>query len=172
MGSPASPSDDAWQALRRGGTVALLRHARAPGTGDPANFRLDDCRTQRNLSAEGREQSARIGEAFAARGIAIERVLSSRWRRALETARLAFGARTEPFPPLDSFFADRGQRDAQTQRMREMIAAWKGRVGVLVLVTHQVNITALTGIFPQEGEAVVLRPSGKNGFELVGRVEP
>ena len=163
-------SEEAWQALRDGGTVALFRHARAPGTGDPANFRLEDCTTQRNLSAEGRRQAQAIGEAFKARQIPVERVLSSRWCRALDTARLAFGSLTEPFPPLDSFFSGRDQEEAQTQAVRERIAAWRSR-GVLVLVTHQVNITALTGIFPGEGEMLVLRPKPGAGFELVGRIK-
>src|SRR5688572_19654338 len=77
--APAWSSDEAWQGLQQGGTVALFRHARAPGTGDPANFRLDDCSTQRNLSEEGQRQSQRIGEQFRTRKVPVERVLSSRW---------------------------------------------------------------------------------------------
>jgi phosphohistidine phosphatase SixA len=167
---PALASEAAWQALREGGTVALLRHARAPGTGDPAGFRLGECATQRNLSAEGREQSRRIGAAFETQGVAVERVLSSRWCRALDTARLAFGDRTEPFPPLDSFFSDRTEGAGQTQAVRAAVASWRGP-GVLALVTHQVNITALTGVFPAEGEVIVLRPGG-GSFEIVGTIKP
>jgi broad specificity phosphatase PhoE len=96
-----------WSALARGGTVALIRHARAPGTGDPAGFRLDACSTQRNLSEDGRAQAGRLGQAFRDNAVPVGRVLSSRWCRALDTARLAFGDRTEPFPDLDSFFSDR-----------------------------------------------------------------
>jgi phosphohistidine phosphatase SixA len=168
----ASASEAAWNALEAGGTVALLRHARAPGVGDPDGFRLGDCATQRNLSAEGRDQSRRIGSAFRERGIAVGRILSSRWCRARDTARLAFGDGTEPFPPLDSFFADREQRDRQTRAVRETVQDWSGENGVLVLVTHQVNITALTGVFPAEGEIVVLRPRPGDGFDIVGRVTP
>lgn len=166
---PAQASDEAWQALRQGGTVAILRHARAPGTGDPAGFRLDDCATQRNLSAEGRQQAQTIGEQFRTRGIPVERVLSSRWCRALDTARLAFGAVTEPFPPLDSFFGGREREESQTQALRQTVQEWRSR-GVLVLVTHQVNITALTGVFPSEGEALVLRRRPGAGFDLIGRI--
>lgn len=163
-------SEEAWQALQQGGTIALFRHARAPGTGDPANFRLEDCATQRNLSAEGRMQAQAIGAAFRARRIPVERVLSSRWCRALDTARLAFGALTEPSPPLDSFFAGREQEPAQTQAVRRAIQEWRSN-GVLVLVTHQVNITALTGVFPAEGEMLILRPEQDAGFNLVGRIK-
>jgi phosphohistidine phosphatase SixA len=168
----ASASDMAWDALKSGGAVALMRHARAPGVGDPDGFRLGDCATQRNLSAEGRDQSRTIGSAFRERGIAVSRILSSRWCRALDTARLAFGDETEPFPPLDSFFADREQRDGQTRAVREIVQDWSRENGVLVLVTHQVNITALTGVFSAEGEIVVLRPRPGAGFDIVGRVTP
>jgi phosphohistidine phosphatase SixA len=172
MGSAqtASASDEAWQALREGSTVALLRHARAPGTGDPANFQLEVCSTQRNLSIEGRQQAQAIGEQFRAQQIPVEQVLSSRWCRALDTARLAFGSKTEPSPPLDSFFSGRRQEEAQTQALRRIVETWRSK-GVLVLVTHQVNITALTGVFPSEGEMLVLRPKSGTGFDLVGRIK-
>lgn len=163
---PAAAAD-AWQALRDGGVVAVLRHARAPGGGDPPGFRLEDCATQRNLSAEGREQARRTGERFRAEGVRVGRVLSSRWCRSLETARLAFDA-AEPFPPLDSLFGRPVGREGPTDAVRDVIRDWRGQDGVLVLVTHQVNITELTGIHPAEGEVVVLRPSDRTGFDLVG----
>ena len=168
-GHAAWASDETWRALEQGGTVALFRHARAPGTGDPASFRLDDCSTQRNLSEEGRRQAQRIGDQFRTRKVAVERVLSSRWCRALDTARLAFGGLAQPSAPLDSFFSGREQEPAQTQALRRIIEEWRS-TGVLVLVTHQVNITALTGIFPSEGEMLVLRPRAGSGFDIVGRV--
>lgn len=166
---PVYATEEAWQALKQGGTVALFRHARAPGTGDPAGFRLDDCSTQRNLSEEGRRQAQQIGDEFKARQVPVERVLSSRWCRALDTARLAFGAMAQPSAPLDSFFSGREQEPAQTQAVRRIIEGWRSN-GVLVLVTHQVNITALTGIFPREGEMLVLKPRADSGFDVVGRV--
>lgn len=171
LASPAAASDAAWQALRAGGTVAVMRHARAPGTGDPPGFRLADCATQRNLSGEGREEARRIGEAFRSRSVPVERVLSSQWCRALDTARLAFGASAQPYPPLNSFFAGQGEREAQTREVRALVNGWRGP-GVLVLVTHQVNITALTGIFPAEGEIVVLAPAADAGFRVAGRIAP
>jgi phosphohistidine phosphatase SixA len=164
-----SASEAAWHALREGGAVALLRHARAPGTGDPPGFRLGDCSSQRNLSTEGREQARGIGVQFRAQRIRVERVLSSRWCRSLDTATLAFGDLAEPFPPLDSFFADRDQQGTQTPAIRRLVEDWRSG-GVLVLVTHQVNITALTGIFPAEGEVLVLKPKAGAGFEVVVRI--
>jgi phosphohistidine phosphatase SixA len=162
---PAAAADP-WDALRQGGTVAILRHARAPGTGDPKNFRLDDCATQRNLSEEGRTQARRIGERFRAAGVRVSRVLSSRWCRCLETGRLAFGS-AEPFAPLDSLFPQGTGREAPTQTVRDTVRAWAGQPGVLVLVTHQVNITELTGVYPAEGDILVLKPN-PTGFEVAG----
>jgi phosphohistidine phosphatase SixA len=171
---PARPQDSpggasAWQALAAGGAVALVRHARAPGTGDPPGFRLEDCATQRNLSDDGREQARRLGATLRERGVEVSRVLSSRWCRALDTARLATG-RAEAFPPLDSFFGDRSEEAAQTEAVRREIQSWRGP-GTLLMVTHQVNVTALTGIYPREGEMLVLVP-GEGGPKLLGRLEP
>ncbi len=167
---PAMASEPAWKALQGGGIVAVFRHARAPGTGDPPNFKLEDCATQRNLSDQGRLQAQAIGEQFRKRRIPVERVLSSRWCRSLDTARLAFGPLAEPYPPLDSFFAGQGQQDQQTQAARQLVNAWRSK-GVLVLVTHQVNITALTGIFPAEGEVLLLKPQSGDSFDLIGRIK-
>ncbi|WP_374450248.1 histidine phosphatase family protein [Stella sp.] len=165
----ASP-DAAWAALADGSGIALVRHATAPGAGDPPGFRLDDCTTQRNLSDAGRAEARRLGAAFRQRGIAVGRVLSSRWCRSLETARLAFGDAVAPEPALDSFFADRSAGDARTAAARRLIAGRSpGRP--LVMVTHHVNIIALAGIAPQSGEMIVVRPDGDR-LAVVGRVPP
>lgn len=163
----AVAADEAWTALRDGG-VAVMRHARAPGTGDPPDFRLGDCATQRNLSAEGRAQAEAIGARFRAEKVEVGQVLHSRWCRARDTARLAFPELSEPEPALDSFFQDRASRDARTAAVRDIVRRWRGP-GALVLVSHQMNVTALTGVFPREGEAVVLKP-GPGGGEVVGRL--
>ena len=159
-----------WDALREGGRVALIRHADAPGTGDPPNFVLEECSTQRNLSGEGRAQAARLGKAFRANGVSVTQVLSSGWCRCIETATIAFGE-AEVWPPLHSFFRDDGAEAAQTAEVRTRIAAWDSP-GTLVLVTHQVNVTALTDIFPAAGEVIVLAPAADRGFgfSIVGRV--
>jgi len=141
---------------RSQGLVVMLRHAiTEPGIGDPPGFRLDDCRSQRNLSAEGRLQAQRLGERLAAQGLRPTRVRSSRWCRCLDTARLAFGS-VEPWPALDSFFDDRSGEPAQTAQLREaLVALAPGEVQAWV--THQVNISALTGEGTAMGEALVLR---------------
>ena len=167
----ARANEALWDLLKAGGQVAVIRHASTvPGFGDPPGFRLDDCTTQRNLSEAGREEARRIGAAFRDRGVPVGRVLSSRWCRCLETARLAFGT-AEPWAPLDSFFDDRGREPEQTRQVRRLI---EGRPpsGNLILVTHQVNITALTGISPAQGEMIILTPSGDGDFRVAGRLRP
>jgi phosphohistidine phosphatase SixA len=166
----AGPAADAWDALAAGGHVALIRHAEAPGVGDPPSFTLGDCSTQRNLSAGGRAQAGRLGATFRERGAAPGLVLTSAWCRCVDTAVLAFGA-AEVWPALNSFFQNSSTQVAQTAELRAGVAAWAGP-GTLVLVTHQVNITALTDIFPASGEIVVLAPGPEStaGFTLVGRV--
>lgn len=173
LGAPSAANADGalWDLLRAGGQVVVIRHASTePGTGDPPGFRLGDCATQRNLSASGREEARRIGAAFRERGVPGGRVLSSRWCRCLETARLAFGA-VEPWPPLDSFFDDRSREPEQTRAVRAL-ASERPASGNLILVTHQVNIRALTGIFPAQGEVAVLSPEGDGIFRVAGRLRP
>ena len=159
-----------WRSLGEGGYVILIRHATAPGTGDPVGFVLEDCATQRNLSAEGRAQARRIGATLAARKVQIDRVLSSRWCRALETARLLEQGPTEPFPPLDSFFATPALGPGQTAAVKAFLHAADDQT--LVMVTHQVNITALTGIFPRAGEMIIAKPGAdaSDALLVVGRI--
>jgi broad specificity phosphatase PhoE len=170
-GTPAAADDEAlWAALRGGGHVALLRHALAPGTGDPDHFRLDDCATQRNLSDPGREQARRIGRAFRERGVEVTHVLSSRWCRCLETARLLDLGPVEPLPALDSFFEHPERRAEQTAAVRRLLGKPSGD-GTRVLVTHQVNITALTGSVPPSGGIVVIRPEANGQLTVLGLLE-
>lgn len=166
----ARAAGSVWDALQAGGHVALIRHADAPGTGDPPSFVLEDCSTQRNLSAGGQAQAARLGAAFRANGVSVDRVLTSGWCRCIDTARLAFGE-AEVWPPLHSFFRDASTEAEQTAEVRARVAAWNGP-GTLVMVTHQVNITALTDIFPAAGEVIALAPAAERGFgfSIVGRV--
>jgi phosphohistidine phosphatase SixA len=146
-----------------------MRHARAPGTGDPPGFRLGACETQRNLDETGRRQAADIGRALREAGVLVTQVRSSRWCRASETAALAFpGVPTIPDAALDSFFGDEASAKRQTRHARALITGWTGRQGVLALVSHGVNIEALTGTGPAEGEIVVLFPR-REIFDVVGR---
>jgi phosphohistidine phosphatase SixA len=166
MGAAASEAE-AWAALRSG-AVALIRHANAPGTGDPPGMRLGECRTQRNLDDRGRAQAARIGARFAEQGVSIGTALTSEWCRAIETAALAFPGKGRAEPAFNSFFDERAREPAQSMVARRIIADWRGP-GALVAVTHQVNITALTGVIPGSGEAVVVRME-RDKLAVVGRI--
>ena len=169
LATPASPLSA--QEMDRPGTVLIMRHALAPGVGDPPGFRLDDPSTQRNLDAEGRAQARAIGERLRAAGFAPDRVLTSRWRRCSETAELLDLAPVEPFPPLDSFFAGRGSRAEQTEALRRFLADLPAGRSVM-LVTHQVNITALTGVVPRSGEILSLAVSPDGAVEVRERIPP
>ena len=166
----APATADIWQELRTGrGYVVLLRHALAPGTGDPAGFRLGDCSTQRNLSAEGRRQAIAIGAQWRRERMPVDRVLTSRWCRARDTARLLAIGTVTAYPALDSSFtvsdAIAAQRAAQ---VRGLITRHRGERGVLVLVGHQVNITDVTGVVPASGQAVVVKARADGTVRVVG----
>ncbi|MFK7746481.1 MAG: histidine phosphatase family protein [Roseobacter sp.] len=158
---------DDWDAFSQPGAHAIMRHALAPGGGDPANFDVNDCATQRNLSDRGRDQARAIGQALKDRGIAFDRILTSQWCRSRETAELlGMGPVTEE-PALNSFFQDRSTAQTQTQTTRDIAA---GATGPLMMVAHQVNITALTGVFPASGEIVVFRVTDE-GIDVLGQIE-
>lgn len=158
-----------WQAVARGGHVLLMRHAQAPGGGDPAGFQLEECATQRNLNSEGKDQARRIGEAFRRAGVTQAQVFSSRWCRCLETGRLLTLGKVTPLPALDSFFEHADREHTQTSQTLAWIKA-ADLSTPLVLVTHQVNITALTGIFPVSGEIIVARAMPDGKLRVVGRL--
>lgn len=162
-------SDGAWTKLAQGGIV-LFRHANAPGGGDPPGMRIGDCATQRNLDEQGRTQARQIGEAFRSRGIAVGRVFTSQWCRTRETAELAFPGTKQDAPAFNSFFDDRAKGPAQTTAARRLLSEWRGP-GALVVTTHQVNITALTGISPASGEGIVIRMFGGD-VRVIGRIRP
>jgi phosphohistidine phosphatase SixA len=171
-GSPlVARADDAlWALLKGGGQVILIRHATAPGTFDPPGVRLDDCATQRNLSEEGREEARRIGAAFRAQVIPVAKVLSSRWCRCMETARLAFG-RVEHWWALDGARPGSSQEASRTAELRAF-ASQPFTGGNVVLVSHNFNIRALTGLSPVSGEMIVLTPAGNETFTIAGRIAP
>ncbi len=151
-----------------------MRHgSTGKGLGDPPGYRLDDCATQRNLSVEGREVARRAGEELAREKVRIARVYTSPWCRCRETAMLAFG-KAEDWSPLSSFF-DTPESDAEyTERVKRRIASYSSRdmVGNVVMVTHNVNIAALTRLSVAPAEIVVVRPDGCCGLRTVGRLAP
>lgn len=151
--------------LAQPGHVLLLRHAQAPGVGDPSGFVLGDCATQRNLDDVGRAQAKALGERLRAAGITQARIYSSQWCRCRETARLLALGPVEELPALNSFF---NQPEAKGQRLaalRVVLNELPRNGPLVVLVTHQTTITALTDYYPASGEGVVLKLREDGGFE-------
>ncbi len=165
--TPATANEAAaWAALRTGNAIALMRHADAPGGfGDPQGFRIDNCATQRNLSAGGRAEAARVGAAFRERGIRPARIVSSPWCRCVDTARLMDVGPID----IDNTFGNpvvwTDRRDALASGGRAVIRAWKGP-GMLLVVTHGALIAQLTGYNPASGEIVVV----DNALREIGRI--
>jgi len=152
------------------GYVLLLRHALAPGVGDPDNFKLDDCSTQRNLSAQGREDAKAIGQWIKRRDIKIAQVQSSRWCRAKESAQLLNLGKVNLNKNLDSLFQEADAvNHIQTKLVRKQIQDYRQKSGLLILVGHFVNISALTGASVDSGEGVLVRADSKGRIMVVGR---
>ncbi|WP_162917077.1 histidine phosphatase family protein [Dongia deserti] len=161
----------AWKALRTGGHIALMRHTSAPGAGDPPDFTLGDCTTQRNLSAKGREDAAAIGARIKAEGVAFEKILSSPWCRCVDTARLMELGPVETESTFSNAFVLSNQGEALAAGAKALIQAWKGP-GNLLVVTHGANIQPLTGISPAQGEIVVIEVGADASIEPVGSIPP
>ena len=153
--------------LEEGGKLIFIRHAYAPGSGDPDNFNLNDCSTQRNLSKEGQRQAEYIGEFFRNNKVKIDKVLSSEWCRCKETAKIAFkNFSTNSF--LNSFYSSKfaKNKDKQVKALKEYIQKFKSDKN-LVLVTHYVLISEILNYGPSSGEIVV---SNKN-LNIIGSLE-
>jgi len=144
LGTSTFAEGDSFQALRDGDHVLLLRHAIAPGFGDPAGIELDDCATQRNLSEEGRQQARAIGGRLRAEGLGDAAVYTSEWCRGRDTAEEIALTEAQPHPGLNSFFRNREQRDEIVAELRDLLGELANGPPA-VLVTHQVNIRAVTG---------------------------
>lgn len=167
----AADESEAWEALREGRAVLMLRHALAPGTGDPANFDVDDCSTQRNLNDQGRAQARAWKPFLRDHGIDEARVFTSQWCRCLETARgMAVGEVTE-WPSLNSFFRNRGDGGMATKQTIALVNEL-GEGLPVVLVSHQVNITRLTEVFPASNEGVILALPLSENPTILARVSP
>jgi len=160
---------DKLQGTNPRGYVLLMRHALAPGVGDPENFKLGDCSTQRNLSDQGRQDAREIGEWLKRRDIPILRVESSRWCRARETAELLGIGKVRANKNLDSLFEDADPiGDPQTANIRKRIVDHRQSRGLLVMVGHFVNVSALTGVGLESGEGVLLRANSRGEIKVVG----
>lgn len=173
LAQSASASDlriwDQLQGTSPKGYVLLLRHSYAPGVGDPENFRLNDCSTQRILSDLGRQDARDVGEWLKRRQIDILRVESSRWCRAKETAELLGLGRVKLNKNLDSLFEENDiASHPQTLQIRKQIVAHRKKSGLLIMVGHYVNIAALTGVGVGSGEGVLVRANRNGELRVMG----
>jgi phosphohistidine phosphatase SixA len=162
----ADSEDQILDNLQKGGNLIFIRHAYAPGGGDPDNFDIKDCTTQRNLNDVGREQSKKIGKFFKENKIPIDLVISSEWCRCKETASIAFSDyKTKNF--LNSFFSEkfRKNKDLQIKNLKSYIRKWDKKNN-LVLVTHYVVILETLDYASSSGEIVV----SDTNFKLIGSI--
>ena len=164
--SHASTQD--WKPAQEGNKIILIRHSLAPGGGDPAGFKIDDCKTQRNLNRTGINQSKKIGKLFKKNKVPIDQVLSSQWCRCKDTAKYAFGNYKE-FTALNSTFQSPYNKNEakQLKELYSLVKKWDGKGKNLVLITHYSIITAVTNAVPSSGEIVIT----DKDFVVVGTIE-
>ena len=156
--------------MKAGGHILMIRHALAPGTGDPANFRIGDCSTQRNLDDRGRKQAQAIGDWLRSHGITSARVYSSQWCRCLETAKLLEVGSVEELPALNSFYEMRQDREPNLKALRTFMAQQPSDGVLIIMVTHFVTISAIANEAVSSGEGVLLELNEDAPYEVVGRL--
>jgi len=161
-------SEQAWNLAQEGDKIILIRHSLAPGGGDPPGFKIDDCKTQRNLNRKGINQSKKIGKLFKKNKVSVDQVLSSQWCRCKDTAKYAFGNFKE-LTALNSTFQSPYNKNEpkQLKELYNFVKKWEGNGKNLVLVTHYSIITAVTNAVPSSGEIVI---TDKN-FEVLGTIQ-
>ena len=170
LASGSSERLDAVRTLTSGGGVLMIRHANAPGSGDPANFKIGDCTTQRNLDDLGRAQAQAIGDFLRHNEIIEVRLYSSQWCRCLETARLMNLGAVQPLPALNSFYSRPDDREPHIAALKAFLAEQPRDGPPIILITHYVTIAAMTGEGVSSGEGMVLQL--KNGSpKVVGRLD-
>ncbi len=149
-------NESAWKLLQEGGKIVFIRHAYAPGGGDPDNFVIEDCSTQRNLNQQGINQSLSIGQEFIKKNVPIQQVYSSQWCRCKDTASNAFDNYLE-LSSLNSTFLGKYRQNHQDQMkdLNKLITGWDNTNGNLILITHYVIIAGFLGYYPKSGELVI-----------------
>ena len=173
MASTTVQASDLSDKLQSPDYVLLMRHTRAPGIGDPANYTLDDCKTQRNLSDEGRKQAVAVGHWLKKQGVPTANVHTSAWCRCKDTAELLKLGPVTVEPALASFFDDMAQAKTQNQQLEKFIATQLKTKGkqALVLVTHHVNIYEYMGENIASGD-MVLAKVDSNGKRVAYTLVP
>ena len=153
----AAPHPTSGGPITDGTYVILLRHGDAPGRHEPAGFNLQDCATQRNLSDQGRNEARDVGDQLRRQGVVVTKIVSSRWCRTRETAKLLDLGAVADAPAFDNLEFNKMQASDLLNGERQLIASWRGP-GVLLIVTHSSNIKALTGFDVEQGAMIVAKP--------------
>ena len=167
---PARADESLWSLLKQGGQVVLIRHATTtPGVGDPPGMKLEDCKSQRNLSDEGRAEARRLGALLRDRQVPVGSILSSPWCRCLETAKLALARDAKVEVSLSNLFGRHEKEAAQVGALRKVVGQVP-REGNAFLFTHGSTVLALTGVSPAQAEMVILTPLAGGTFKLAGRL--
>ena len=156
--------------MKAGGHILMIRHALAPGTGDPTNFRIGDCSTQRNLDDRGRKQARAIGDWLRLNGVNLARIYSSQWCRCLETAELLKMGSVAELPALNSFYELTQNREPNLEALRKFIAQQPSDGVLIILVTHFVTISAIANEAVSSGEGMLLKLNEAAPYEIVGRL--
>ena len=170
LGSPQNliAQSNTLELLKEGGKIVFIRHAYAPGGGDPVDFSLNNCDTQRNLNHQGIKQSQNIGDLFQKNQISISQVLSSQWCRCQDTAKYAF-TDYATWNSLNSTFSNQFKKNhkKQIQEIKNFLSSWDDSQGNLILVTHYVIIGGVLGYYPNSGEMVIVNKD----LEILGSIE-
>jgi phosphohistidine phosphatase SixA len=155
ISTPVDSQEKLINLLKDGNKLIFIRHAYAPGNGDPANFKLNDCSTQRNLNNKGIIQSKKIGQFFSKNNIQIDKVFSSEWCRCKDTAKFAFN-KYSTFDALNSFYDPRfeNNKDKQINDLKNYINNWNSKKN-LVLITHFVVISEVLKVGANSGEIII-----------------
>jgi phosphohistidine phosphatase SixA len=167
----AVDQSDVIDRLNAGGHILMIRHALAPGNGDPPNFKIGDCATQRNLDDTGRDQARRIGEWLRSSGVTSARVYSSQWCRCLETARLLNLGPVQELAALNSFYERTQDRGPNLKALNDFISQQPVTGELIILVTHFVTIAGIAGTGVSSGEGVLLTLHDEAPYTVVGRLD-
>ncbi|MFO7686106.1 MAG: histidine phosphatase family protein [Desulfobacterales bacterium] len=157
--------------LTAGGHILMIRHALAPGNGDPPNFKIGDCTTQRNLDETGRVQARSIGAWLRRNGVTSARVYSSQWCRCLQTARLLNIGPVRELAALNSFYERTQDREPNLKALNDFISQQPAQGELIVLVTHFVTIAGIAGTGVSSGEGAVLALHEDAPYTVVGRLD-
>ncbi|MFW2440426.1 MAG: histidine phosphatase family protein [Arenicellales bacterium] len=157
--------------MQSGNAVLMIRHALAPGIGDPEEFDVNDCSTQRNLDGAGREQAKAIGQWLRDHGIKNAKVFSSQWCRCMDTASLMAMGEVTPLPALNSFFESPQDREPNLSAIRAFSHNNSNPGELIIMVTHQVTISGITGNWTDSGHGKLVRPDSDGSIKLLGALD-